>query len=294
MAKASPPSALLTDLEDRTEYTFTSPATGRKLLADFTEEPMPAHQFDDYVESVIARVQDFFSARLLRNRSVTLAVGHATILHFELPPQPDSTVSQEQRTALCQLPSGKVGKLTLVSDKGDPGAEAEFERLLKSLHPRSEVDVFSAVREAVEAPKSRWASDYPIGGVGLELTADYVRPSLFRFRTPSLEHFTLSLGGEAVAPTRTATSLAATEATQKGPETLPINHLWSKRPSAKKSKVKPKKNALEVVEPQLASSRSAEKPIQLAGKSIRIQSLSSSLDLEKLTAEIEKTLQPKH
>jgi hypothetical protein len=233
--------SFVADLKDRTEYLFGSPASGRKVLADFSDDQLGSEPLDEYIEAVVAQVQEYFGGSLIDTRTRTLPIGQATVLHFVLPPNQESDAGQNQWTALVQLPTGTLGKLTLLGRADDPEAEEEFDRLLNSLRrPVQPRDALEGVRALSAAPELALKSSFPVGELALELTLDYVRPERFHFETADRQSFSLRVA-RAVPPglesTESAPPGTVSVLTEDGAieRSVATPNLWAKRPSAQPS-----------------------------------------------------------
>lgn len=288
--------AFVAELKDRTEYLFGSPTSGRKVMADFSEDRLQSEPLDEYLEAIVAQIQEYFSGTLLDTHTRTLPIGQATVLHFFLPPNHESEVGQDQRTALIPFPTGGIGKLTLLSRADDHEAVEEFDRLLNSLHrPEQPRDALEGIRILSATPEPAWKTSFPVGELSLDLTADYVRPEQFHFETADLQPFTLKVAGTALSPLATVT--------ETGPDLVSIRNergtvelsattpnLWEKRPSAPspaampeaaptattKSKSKSKEKTKTKARPMAATPEAVsvgEQPVEipLAGATITLQ-----------------------
>jgi hypothetical protein len=241
-AGTNSPSPQLAGLEDKTEYKFGSPATNRKVLLKYSASIVDAGKFSQFVEDTRQNIEEYFHAKLLSRQTGSIPSGNFVTLVFDMRPEPGQIDEPRQWVGIVHFSLGDTVTLSYQARKDDNAAEAEYQRLLKSVRKNSAgPQSFAALRHLMTTPKTASPTSFPVNAVTIDLTGDYLRPTTFHFATPNRESVTLKLAGDRVEVAQPVEPGAiATHLDELG---MPVRvrksrPLWNSRPSAKgKAKV---------------------------------------------------------
>lgn len=240
-ASGARPSALLTGLQDTTEYTFGSPTKNRKVLLHHSPAILDEGQFSQFVEETERSIEEYFHAKLLSRQTDSIPSGQVVTLVFAMWPEPGQS-EDTQWVGIIHFRHGDTATLSLLAKKDDNGAEEEYDRLLKSVRKNPEErPSFAAVRQLMTTPVVAGPTSFPANAVSLELTGDYLRPTAFHFATPSRESITLKVAGAQIAeaaPAQPGEIATHSDVLGKEVRVRKSRPLWNSRPSAKSASAK--------------------------------------------------------
>jgi hypothetical protein len=270
-AGPNPPSPQLAGLEDKTEYKFGSPSTNRKVLLQHSPAVLDAGQFSQFVAETERNIEEYFDAKLLARQPDSIPDGDVVTLVFSIKPEPGQNDETRQWVGIVHFSQGDTATLSLSAKQDDSGAEAEYQRLLKSLrkNPTAQPS-FAALRHVMATPVPAGPTSFPANAVSIELTGDYLRPTTFHFATPSRESITLELAGNQVVsaqPVEPGKVAAHPDVLGKPVRVRKSRPLWNSRPSIKRRAM-----AESAVAGTLArSSDAASVQFNVAGKPVNLQ-----------------------
>jgi len=184
-------------LRDATDYRFA--AGTRRLLvrqAETAGDPLAA------ARQLADRLPDLLAATdvTVRGPDALPAGGTAAVVTANLPADPEAGGRERvQFTAFARFAGQPLTEVTLQADRADADAAGEFDRLVNSARPTAWAGLERVAVAVAAGPTGR--QDHPVGGVRLDLTADYIGADRFTVAADDGARFAVE---RAAVGTRTA------------------------------------------------------------------------------------------